>query len=261
MTISNLSKSKISLIRSLNDKKNRYASGLFIVEGDKIINELINSNFTIRQLFINPDISNIIVKNNIETICLRASDMKKISNFTSDSSSLAVVELQNYEFNINSFKDCICLVIDCIQDPGNFGTIIRICKWFGINNIVCSMDSVDLYNSKVLQASMGSFIGIKVFYMDLIDFINDYRQQFSYPIVGAFIGGQNIYKTNLPHSAMIVVGNESKGISNNIAQYIDLKLTIPPFFDNNNYVESLNLASATAIICSEFKRTQYNTNV
>jgi TrmH family RNA methyltransferase len=167
---------------------------------------------------------------------------------------MAVVEIPEVEFGIISLKNKLTMCVDDIQDPGNLGTIIRICDWFGIENLICSNNSADLYNPKVIQASMGAFLRVKVFYQNLEEFIPEYSKITSHPSIGTFLEGEDIYKTDLPKSALVVLGNEGKGISAEVEKLLDSKVFIPPYLQTQKHAESLNISTAAAVVCSEFRR-------
>jgi TrmH family RNA methyltransferase len=230
-----LTKAEIKLIKSLSIKKYRDIHKLFLVEGEKIIAELLESELDIEYL----------IKND--------ADIKKISNFNSIPTIIAVVKTPHNILNINNLQDKLTLAIDTIQDPGNLGTIIRICDWFGIKNLILSKNSVDLYNPKVVQATMGAFLRVNVFYVNLEQFICEYKKQTENIVYGAFLYGENIYEIEKTHNALIVMGNEGNGISQLIKNQIDTKIFIPPF-NSTNHSESLNISVATAIVCNEFRR-------
>ncbi|MBV1924343.1 MAG: RNA methyltransferase [Flavobacteriaceae bacterium] len=238
-----LSKSQIKLITSLQQKKYRDNSGFFVAEGPKIINELIDANFEIHNLFaiegttLNSSSVEIISKN----------ELKKISFLKNANSSLAVFNIPNQK---SISEKGIIVALDAIRDPGNLGTIIRLCDWFGVNQIICSQDTVDCYNPKVIQATMGSISRVNVVYTNLLESIKNA----SLPVFGGTMNGENIYTKELPQDAIIVVGNEGKGISEEIINLLTNRITIPKF-GSLQKTESLNVAMATSILLSEFKRS------
>ena len=236
-----VSKNQIKRIISLQQKKHRKESGLFFVEGKKVIQELLDSKFTLEELFVTEP----LFENIPQQTFISETDLKKISALTNPNNCLAVFRIPEPK-KIN--EQSIILALDKIRDPGNLGTIIRLCDWFGITDLVCSEDTVDLYNPKVLQATMGSITRVNVSYVDL----NEFLSQTKLPIFGTFMNGTNIYKTQLPQDGIIVMGNEANGISTEIEPLITDKITIPRF---GNPTESLNVATATAIILSEFRRS------
>jgi TrmH family RNA methyltransferase len=239
-----LSKNQIKLISSLHQKKHRFASQLFFAEGIKVIQELVKSNFELEQLYTTKEDFNDVTphKRNI----ISENELNKISALSTPNTCLAVFKIPLETKIIDSG---LILALDSIRDPGNLGTILRLCDWFGIQQLVCSKETVDIYNPKVVQATMGSIARVNVNYIDLEDFITKTKL----PVFGTFMDSENIYKTTLPQEGIIVMGNEANGISENIEKLISKRLTIPRFGDLQ-ITESLNVATAAAIILSEFKR-------
>ena len=239
-----LSKNQIKLITSLQQKKQRFVNQLFFAEGIKVIQELVESNFELVHLYttqndfkeVSQDKKNLISEN----------ELKKISALATQNSCLGVFRIQADKKIIESG---LILALDSIRDPGNLGTILRLCDWFGIDQIVCSKDAVDIYNPKVVQATMGSIARVNVNYIDLENFIG----QTQLPVFGTFMQGSTIYKTDLPQEGIIVMGNEANGISPELEKLIQNRLTIPRF-GSLQKTESLNVATATAIVLSEFRR-------
>ncbi len=248
-----LSKNNIKFINSLKTKKFRELHRKFIVEGDKITKELIETDYTINNIFGKKE---WLKKNSterfksIEIVEVNDKELKKVSSLTTPNQVVAIANVPDNEIKDANFNNNLNIVLDCIQDPGNMGTIIRTADWFGIKNIICSSDCVDIYNQKVIQATMGSIFRINVFYVNLDNFLNQFCDNFS--IIGTFTEGDNIYITDLPKNGFIVFGNESAGINPELEKYIHKKVTVPNF--NDNKTESLNVAATTAIICSEFRR-------
>ncbi|MEN8125232.1 MAG: RNA methyltransferase [Bacteroidota bacterium] len=239
-----LSNNQFKLINQLRQKKFRQQYNLFIVEGVKTVNEFLKSKFVVKNIFATDDYINLYNVTNLQTIT--QAELKKISTYKSPNQIVGVFEIPE---NIKVNNRGLTLVLDDINDPGNLGTIIRLCDWFGIDQLVCSRKTVDCYNSKTVQASMGSLSRIHVVYTDIDAFIkNDKR-----PIYGAFLEGKNIYKSKLNSDIILVMGNEANGISQSIEKLITHKITIP-HFGKNQQTESLNVAMATAILLSEFKR-------
>ncbi|WNM19998.1 TrmH family RNA methyltransferase [Flavobacterium capsici] len=239
-----VSKNQIKLINSLQQKKYRNEHQLFIAEGVKVIQELLQSNIVLEHLFATSEIfSSFDVKAKTE---VSTQEMKKISALTTPSSCLALFKIPSQ----NSIeKSGLIVALDDIRDPGNLGTIVRLCDWFGVTQIVCSKETVDLYNPKVVQATMGSIARVKVNYLDLNKFISES----SLPVFGTFMDGKNIYKEALPNEGIIVFGNEANGISSEIGKNIKKRIAIPQFGEIQE-TESLNVATATAIVLSEFRR-------
>ncbi len=237
-----LSKNQIKLITSLKHKKFRQEQQLFVVEGIKTIQEFLNSSYKLEQLFTTSTF-NINAKQ--ETI-ITESDLKRISFLKSPNQAVGVFRIpEGRQVNVNQ----LVVALDSVRDPGNLGTIIRLCDWFGISDLVCSETTVDCYNPKVIQATMGSLTRVNITYTNLDDFLND----ISLPAYGAFMDGENVYKTHLPQKGVLVLGNEANGISESLEKRISHKISIPRF-GNLKKTESLNVATATAILLSEFKR-------
>jgi TrmH family RNA methyltransferase len=239
-----VSKNQIKLISSLHLKKNRIANQLFIAEGVKVIQELLKSNFILEHLYFTEPLFDEVplpLKSLISE-----SELKKISALSTPNNCLAVFKIPA---SMPILDKGLILALDDIRDPGNLGTILRLCDWFGISQVVCSEQTVDLYNPKVVQATMGSISRVNVGYVNLKSFL----QNSSLPIFGAFMDGSNVYMEILPKEAIIIMGNEANGISPEVENTIKNRLTIPRFGDLQ-LTESLNVASATAIILSEFRR-------
>ncbi len=239
-----VSKNQIKLINNLQQKKFRISNNLFFAEGQKVIHELLHSEFKLNHLFATDAIFDDF---DVDTKTLVSqTELNKISALATSNSCLAVFEIPRNKKTNN--KD-LTVVLDDIRDPGNLGTIIRLCDWFGICQIVCSQETVDVYNPKVVQATMGSLARVQVAYCDLIEFISNSEL----PVYGTFMDGTNVYKSELPSKAILVFGNEANGISKKIEKLIQKRISIPRF-GSIQKTESLNVATATAIILSEFKR-------
>ena len=239
-----LSKARIKIIQSLHLKKYRNELKLFVVEGKKQVAELLTSNYQISCLIATHNWAMQhaqYITNNTELITVSDDELKKVSLLQAPQDVLALVQMPdlNYlpELLINNFT----IVLDGIQDPGNLGTIVRIADWYGIKNIVCSLDCVDIYNPKTIQATMGSFARVNVYYIDLIEVLN----QIDLPVYGALMQGESLHTVQLHKNALLIIGNEGKGISENLLQYITNPITIPKFGE----AESLNAGVADAIIC------------
>ncbi|RZK11286.1 MAG: RNA methyltransferase [Flavobacterium sp.] len=239
-----VSKNQIKLITSLHQKKFRQANNLFIAEGVKVIDELLHSNFELENVFATEPLFPTISKDKFNLI--GENDLKKISALTVPNNCLAVFKIPESR-SIN--EKGLIIALDDIRDPGNLGTILRLCDWFGIEQVICSEQTVDIYNPKVVQATMGSIARVNVTYIDL----NSYIKTSKLPVFGTFMDGENIYKATLPKEGIIVMGNEANGISSIIEKSTKNRLTIPRF-GNLQQTESLNVATATAIVLSEFCR-------
>ena len=238
-----LSKGQIKLINSLSQKKYRQKNALFVAEGIKVIKELLNSNFELERLFSEADL--FFTENNKMQL-LEANELKKITKLATPQTALALFKIPQKKQTIT--EDFI-VALDGVRDPGNLGTIIRLCDWFGVKQLLCSKDTVDCYNEKVVQATMGSIARVEVIYGDLAEEIS----KLDLPVFGTFMNGENIYESSLSFKGILVLGNEANGISDEIKQLSKHQISIPQFGETKN-TESLNVATATAILLSEFKR-------
>lgn len=246
-----ITKAEIKLVRSLSDKSARETEGLFAVEGDKIIKEALDSDFEVVKLYVLP-------KSRLTAHPLAAettqSEMERLSHMKTPSHSIALVRLPHYDFKFeDSRQDRLILALDDIQDPGNLGTIIRLADWFGIDDIICSHATADCFNPKVAQATMGALLRVRLHYTDLYEALKRFNDA-EVSIYGTFLNGDNIYESELSQSGVIVMGNEGRGISERTASFVNKRLYIPPYPADAPTSESLNVATATAIICSEFRR-------
>ena len=237
-----ISKSQIKLIRSLQQKKYRSKLKLFVAEGPKVINELLTAKFKLHSLYAT--VGNLFTGVNSEIIS--DEEISKISFLKNANNSVAVFTIPEQK---KPKKEGITLLLDSIRDPGNLGTIIRLSDWFNVSNIICSSDSVDCFNPKVIQATMGSISRVSISYCDL----TTYLSLSDLPVYAGTMDGKNIYKEKLPENAIVIVGNEANGISDTLLNLTTHKIGIPRF-GNNHQTESLNVAVATAILFSEFKR-------
>jgi TrmH family RNA methyltransferase len=239
-----ISKNQLKIIQSLSQKKYRSKHQLFLAEGIKVVHELLYSSFEVEALFATSD----FVCKGFETkkTIISESDLKKISQLKSPNSVVGLFKIPTQK--PIEYKG-LTVVLDAINDPGNLGTIIRLCDWFGVLQLVCSEDTVDCFNPKVVQASMGSLTRVAVHYVAL----ENYLQQANCPIFIGDLDGENVYKTALPEEAILILGNEANGVSAAIKQYANQVILIPRFGEIQQ-TESLNVATATAILLSEFKR-------
>ena len=237
-----ISKNQLKLITSLSQKKYRQKHKLFVAEGVKVVNELLNSSFELDQLFATEDFD----KQNKNCQIISNEELRKISSLKTPNKVLGI-------FKIPAEKEIsnkgLILVLDDINDPGNLGTIIRLCDWFGITTLVCSNETVDCYNQKVVQSSMGSLTRLAIKYLNL----KEYLSNTELPTFIADMDGENVYKKELPKEAVLIMGNEANGVSDEIKSLIKHKISIPRF-GNLQETDSLNVATATAILLSEFRR-------
>lgn len=235
-----LSKNEVKYIQSLCHKKQRQQERVFIAEGAKIIEELIASNYVVKKLFVT---EKYLLQNRFTNAVITevsTQEMDKISLMDNATDVLAIVEQKPNE--IPAVKGKLNLVLDGIQDPGNFGTIIRIADWYGIENILCSSDTVDLYNNKVIQSTMGSFVRVNVWFGDLKTIF----QENLLPVFATVLNGKNLYEQNKITEGFLIIGNEGKGIREDTLSFVQHSLTIP----KRGGAESLNAAVATGILLS-----------
>lgn len=252
-----ISKNKTKFIISLQKKKVRDEEQLFIIEGDKLVNEFIASKIQIRSLFARPEFISSLksdIRRHIDEITeISSEELKKISTLKTPNNALAVIPMVHHESDTSVVPDHICVALDCIQDPGNLGTIIRAAAWFGIKNIFCSKDCADVYNPKVIQASMGAILHVNVYYTDLKNIVSVAKKK-EIPVFGTLLDGESIYNHKLDNKGIILLGNESKGISEELMPYITDKLMIPGVSKGLPGIESLNVSMAASIVFSEFCR-------
>ncbi|MEP0262772.1 RNA methyltransferase [Dokdonia sp.] len=242
-----LSKSNIKRITGLHQKKYRQREGLFVAEGIKVINELLQSSFQLEAIYgIDASFLNISRDDSVIFQEVTLAELKKVSFLKTPQTALALFKIPE---NVLTISDGITVVLDDVRDPGNLGTIIRLCDWFGVSSLVCSSQTVDCYNPKVVQATMGSLSRVSITYVDIEGYLKEEKR----PVYGTFMEGKNIYGSTLPSEAVIIMGNEANGISDTVARFVTQKIAIPRFGQLQK-TESLNVATATAICLSEFKR-------
>lgn len=247
-----LTKNTIKRLSSLQSKKFRKEYGVFIAEGSRLIEEILNSNLTITEIYHITDWSSNLIGRAKHHEIISVDEMKKISALSTPSQVFAVIGIPEYNIGEIDFANELVLALDTIQDPGNLGTIVRLADWFGINSIICSHETVDIFSPKVVQSTMGAITRVKVFYCDLKEELIKIKAKI--PVYGTFMEGSNIYETELKSKGVVVMGNEGNGISPEIEKLVSYKIHIPSFANDRTNVESLNVAMATAIICSEFRR-------
>lgn len=256
-----ISEKKLKAITALSHKKYRQKNGLFILEGEKIILDAMaqarNNLTTIKELFVTAEWlrnhPSLIIPDDIEIQTASEGEMKKITSLVTPQGILAVAEIPGYQFSEDIFSQDIVLAFDRIRDPGNLGTIIRTADWFGLNNIVCSADSVDCYNPKVVQSSMGAILRTRVFYRNLAELSAHCRHN-GVTVAGTTLTGKAIYEAGLKAPMLLISGNESSGISQELLEILDYGITIPGKGSRDQKSESLNVASAVAIVCAEIRR-------
>ena len=238
-----LSKSQIKFVRSLQIRKFRDESGCFVAEGDKCVNELLG-HFPL-ELLVRPDE-------------VSGKELEQLSALRTPQGSIAVFHKREESLPSSDIlcKD-ITLVLDGVQDPGNLGTIIRTADWFGVRNIICSKDTVDCYNPKVVQATMGALARVHIFYADLEVFVSEYRKAVSAPVYGTLLNGRNMYADGaLSGNGLLIMGSEGSGISAALRDMVTHPLLIPSYPANTPTVESLNVAIATSVVLAEMRRSQ-----
>ena len=246
-----ISKNKIKYIRSLELKKNRNKEGKFVAEGCKVVDDLLALQPADLIVATQEWLHGKHFADQTEVIEVTEEELKKVSFLQHPQQVLAVFgQATSGDYSINTNE--LSLALDGVQDPGNLGTIIRIADWFGITHIYCSQDTADVYNPKVVQATMGSIARVKVEYGNLLALVESLPADV--PVYGTLLDGDNIYQQTLENRGLIVMGNEGKGISPALAKKVNRKLLIPNFPEGRATADSLNVAIATAITCSEFRR-------
>ena len=245
-----LSKNLIKYVQSLDDKKNRQAEGVFLVEGEKSVQELLASDFEVEILVITEEFYQknypLIASKSIRIETANATELAKAGTLKTNDAALAVVKTKPNDFLCVEGEQ-YALVLDDVRDPGNLGTIIRIADWYGIEKIICSNSSTDWYSPKVIAASKGSFTRVRGYYCHLADYL---AKQANQPIYGTFMAGQNVHKMVFAPSGYLVMGNESNGISNTVEAFVNQRITIPRW----GPAESLNVGIATALVCDNLRR-------
>ena len=238
-----VTKSQIKLVKSLQHKKFRDELGLFVAEGDKCVSELQKA-FELKFR-----IQNTEYKVQTDSLLASPKEIEQMSGLKTPQGVVGVFKkrpIGDWKLEIGD----LVLALDGIQDPGNLGTIIRTCDWFGVHNIVCSLDTADCYNPKVVQATMGALARVRVHYVDLAKWLAEQHC----PIIGTLLEGKNMYESPLPKEGVIVMGNEGNGISSAVRSLVTHPIRIPSYPKNAETSESLNVSIATAIVLAEFRR-------
>jgi len=247
-----LSKSQIGFIKSLHQKKYRKENGLFIVEGIKTLMEFFSSKYQIQSIFYLPQYQSLLPKlpSNIKLFEVNNVELEKISTLQAPQGILALLSIpDNRETASADLKGGFSLVLDGIQDPGNMGTIIRTADWFGFKNIICSANTVEVFNPKTVQATMGSLARVSICYTNL----PEYLKTVQLPVYAAMLDGESLFKVNWQEEGLVVLGNEGKGISEEVLQLVSRSITIPRI----GAAESLNVSISAAIICAEISRNLF----
>lgn len=253
-----LSKSQLKYYSSLKQKKYRKAKKAFLAEGDKMVKELLQNPgniYRLKTLLFLPEFMETanLSSSKHEFIEINEQELKRISSLSAPNGAILEIEIPDYYWNPGEFKNEFSFFLEDIQDPGNLGTIIRTADWFGIRNIFLSSDSVDLYNPKVIQATMGSFTRVRVHYVNPGELFEETDRFSNYQTIATVLEGRNIYESELGKCGMIFFGNESKGLSKRISSHTKQKLSIPGHPVRCG-AESLNLSIAAGIIASELNR-------
>jgi TrmH family RNA methyltransferase len=250
-----LTKAEIARIKSLGEKKGRLETGLFAVEGEKSVDEMLRSGLTVRGVYgLEATLAGLPAFEGMAgMVKVSVGEMERISQFKTPSKVLALIDIPESAYDPHAPEQNLVLALDDVQDPGNLGTIVRLADWFGIRDILCSPSTADAYNPKAVQASMGAIARVQVHYGDLGGQLEAALGR-GVPVYGTFLDGDRMYSAKLSRTGIVVMGNEGKGISPEIERWITRKLFIPPYPDGIPAGESLNVAIATAIVCSEFRR-------
>jgi TrmH family RNA methyltransferase len=255
-----LSKNKAGFIISLQKKREREKAGLFVIEGDKLVREFLAAGAGIRMLIAKPEFLGSLTDQQKETIgdieSASFEDLRRISTLKTPHNAVAVVSVPDYGSDTSFIFDNLTVALEQVQDPGNLGTIIRAASWFGISDIICSMNCVDVYNPKVIQATMGAILNVRVHYTNLEKLLEEAVER-ALKVFGTFLNGDSVYSRDLGSKGIILFGNESKGISEELIPYVTTRIAIPKFTGSSTGIESLNVGMAASIVLSEFARRNY----
>jgi TrmH family RNA methyltransferase len=253
-----LSKNKIRFINSLQKKKVRDDEQLYVIEGDKIVKEFIAARMPVKYIFAKPEFLKTLplLPEGVEATEISYDELKLVSTLKTPHNALAIIGMQEIKLDIPSVTAEICCALDSIQDPGNLGTIIRAAAWFGIKNIICSPDSVDVYNPKVVQSTMGAVLHVNVYYNDLNEFLSE-AVGAGIKVFGTLLNGKSIYSHPLSGNGIILLGNESRGITAGLLPMITDSIMIPGA-GNKPGIDSLNVGMAASVVFSEFSRRKLN---
>jgi TrmH family RNA methyltransferase len=260
-----ISNARLKLLRSLQHKKYRDLHGLFLVEGEKMVGEFLSQmqpqRFKVREIYAGPEWIDRHHKKmpatDIKVVEATKAEIQKISSLVSPQPILALVGITDSPLEIQELLNTPVLAFESIRDPGNLGTIIRTADWFGLKHIICTPDSTDVFNPKVVQSTMGAIVRVRVHYRDLNALLESPAMQ-EKAVYGTFLEGENIYQASLSPAPLILFGNESHGLSKSFDAHIQRRLSIPSFSPSGKGSESLNVASSVAVICSELKRRTYS---
>jgi TrmH family RNA methyltransferase len=244
-----MTKAEIQQLRALKDKRMRDEERVFIAEGEKLVGEILDSQFVVRKVYSTDE---RLRGANIEHVTKQ--EMERISQLTTPTTTLAVVEQPRHTLSPSHLRGKLTLALDGVQNPGNMGTIMRLADWFGVEDIICSRECADCYNPKVVQATMGAILRVRMHYVDDLAKILGDAKNMGLNIYGTLLDGGNIYGESLTQEGIIVMGNEGRGVSAECREMLTHKLLIPPYPADAPTSESLNVAMATGIILAEFRR-------
>jgi len=252
-----ISKNRARFITSLQKKKVRDEEQLYVIEGDKLVREFLASGTTVNSVVAKPEFLSSVQPDHLQNVKIIESvsyeELKLLSTLKTPHNALAVIPIPEQHIDETEILKSLCVALDFLQDPGNMGTIIRAAGWFGIKNIICSFDCVDVYNPKVIQASMGALLHVNIYYYDLKKLLIS-AQNNKISVFGTLIEGDSIYSHSLDNKGIILLGNESKGISEELMPYITEKIKIPKFSKASHGIDSLNVGMAASVVFSEFLR-------
>jgi RNA methyltransferase, TrmH family len=256
-----ISRNKSKFIISLQKKKARDEERLYVIEGDKLVREFLDAKIPLKTIIAKPEfISSLkteMIMNVEEIEEVSYEELKKISTLKTPHNAIAIVPMAEKHEDLPAIFKSLCVALDSVQDPGNLGTIIRAAAWFGIKNIICSNDCVDVYNPKVIQASMGALLHVNVSYYNLREVMIKARVN-NISVFGTLLEGKSIYNHELDNKGIILLGNESKGISEDILPFVTEKIMIPKFCNASQGIDSLNVSMAASVIFSEFRRRSFS---
>jgi TrmH family RNA methyltransferase len=252
-----VSRNKMNFIVSLQKKKAREEEKLFVIEGDKLVREFLAAKMQVKILVAKPEFLNslpLVYRHSIaEIIPASNNELKRISTLKTPHNALAVIEMPDVRMDPLTLNNELTVALDCIQDPGNLGTIIRAAAWFGLRNIFCSQDCVDVYNPKVIQSSMGAILHVNLFYTDIRKLLESAISN-GIKIYGTVVKGKSVYSSRLSGTGIILFGNESKGISDDLLPFITDRIMIPKINKETPGIDSLNVSMAASVVFSEFAR-------
>ena len=251
-----ISKNLVKYVKSLERKKIRTREHVFVAEGPKVVGDLCEIYQPVRIIATEEWFAASGRTPGADDVVVDEEELRKVSFLMHPQEVLALFNIPEAAGAARDYEKDICLALDGVQDPGNLGTIIRIADWFGISTVYCSHETADAYNPKVVQATMGSIARVNVVYTDLKDLLGSLGDDV--PVYGTFLDGKNIYDTRLSDNGIIVMGNEGSGISDAVAHFVNKRLLIPAFPEGRATADSLNVAVATAVTCSEFRRSRFS---